>query len=145
MMTDIVTFPCEYLVICSGYEYRLLNKTDDLFEFCADQDVVPLFVTNEQNKVYPFLITDGRINPSGITSEELNNLCVSIHTRLLKNDFAGSYIVFRVSNFSNAISTASSIKELNYCAMYDIFNIVFLCKENKITDIAFFNIDAESG
>lgn len=45
-MTDVLTFPCEYLVISSGYTDRLVDgeKHEELSKFCAVNGVIPLYV-----------------------------------------------------------------------------------------------------
>ena len=142
-MADIVTFPCEYLSISSGYEDRLLNKLDEVGGFCSEHGVIPLFISDYIN-MNPVVIVNGTIDPNGTPDQSQLDICETINKKLTDNQLNGPQIVFRVGNFSNAISVFTDIKSLNYCAMYELQNIIFVRNGDTI-NIAVVSIDAESG
>lgn len=157
-MADKVTFPCEYLVVESGYTSRLLtpNHLEEAADeanfdtFCANHGVIPLYVRDsiwgDTPEIVPIVIENGHINRNATPSEALRTLCESIDARLRDNGLSNDgVVVFRVGDFANASKVFLNMKSLEYCGMYDITNIEVLRNPQGAIDLVYVDIDAESG
>ncbi len=149
-MADIVTFPCEYLVVHTGYTGRLLDeeKLEALQSFCKDQNVVPLFI-------YDTVWGSGQIEGLTIGDDTIINefatevdraLCQELYQRLERNNlYVSGIIVFKVETFENATKVFSNIGGLDYCYMGGLIDMKFLRGPQGNIDMAFVSFDCESG
>ena len=148
-MTDIVTFPCNYLVLQTGYTHRLLDMIPALTEFCAKFGVVPLCIQDSIDNdpdIIPFVINDGKIILDTEPPEELIATCNDIITRLQSNNCRkNGIVIFRVGNFANAADVFTHIQDLNYCVLFGVASMKFLQNNEGAIDIAYVQIHAESG
>ena len=146
-MADIVTFPCEYLVVESGYTARLLERTKELEEFCSKNGVIPLFIKDpawENGRTTPFVINDGIIHPQAEPTSDAVATCDAIVEKLTANGLrTGDIIVFRVGNFSNATNVLITIQGLNYCSMYNIDDVKFLRNDEGAINITYVSVDSD--
>ena len=155
-MADKVTFPCEYLIFRSGYDERLIEPEyiQSLNEFCTKHGVIPIGVVNPyygrdpsvQTPLQIIPVRDGMIDLNAPITDEEQMLLTSLFERFRQIDvFRRNCIIFRVGNFQNATKVFLSMKDLDYCAMYDIVSIEFLANDRGTIDTVFVSVDAESG
>ncbi|CAH6419104.1 Hypothetical protein HVR_LOCUS298 [uncultured virus] len=149
-MAQVTTFPCEYLVVNSGYTSRLLEdeRRRNLSDFCARRGVIPLYIYDNiwgNGQINPITVRDGAIVRGVPTPPDVYTQYEAIQNRLLTNNLEVSgIIVFRVGNFQNATKVFTGIDGLDYCNMYGINDIKFLQNDGRI-DLAYVSIEAESG
>lgn len=151
-MTNIVTFPCEYLAFSSGYDYRLLEPHNiKAFEdFCAEKGVIPTGIFQANYGTDPYIssipVRDGRIVLDTIPTQEEQTKASELTRQLIQSKLANrGCIIFRVGSFDNATKVFLSMKELEYCGMYDLMDIKFSSNEQGMIDVVFVSVDAESG
>jgi hypothetical protein len=149
-MTDIVTFPCEYLVIDTGYTGRLLSpdKIIDFNTFCSEKGVIPLFVydtVHGTGELQIITVRNGTINENAVPTDQERQLCQDLLNRLNRNNLGDGIIVFRVGSFSNATETFLNIGDLDYCYMGSMDGMKFLRNQQGIIDMAYVSFDCESG
>ena len=152
-MAGIVTFPCEYLVVSSGYTGRLTgdDKIRELDAFCKRKSVTPLFVFDRVHgtgSIQAFYTDedDEFLEEAVSPSAEEHELYTSICTRLTDSGIHYyGIIVFRVETFDKAKQTFLSMLDLDYCEMRGVDDIEFLANQQGQIDLVYVSIDAESG
>lgn len=151
-MADIVTFPCNYLVINSGYTGRLFTeeKIDALEDFSAEYGVIPLYAKDSNwgtGEIQPFIVHRGVIVQNHPAAPEALLLFENLQRRLENNGLSSNgVIVFRVGNFDNATKVFTNFTKLEFCALFNVDNIKLLKNEttNDI-EIIYVSFDSESG
>ena len=141
-MSNFVTFPCEYLVIHSGYEYNLTTKEhiENFKALCNNLNVIPLYYyeIKYDNPLHPTQGIILRINNS-LTADD-----VSVADRLLANQISDC-IVIKTDTFDKASKVFLEMESLDYYAMGNIKEIKFLTNKQGIIDIVYVTVDAEAG
>jgi hypothetical protein len=146
-MADVITFPCEYLVIDSGYTDSLAedDKADDLSNFCSKHGVIPLFV-KDGGVNFTFVYQNDRIDYTAQATKESTDLTSSIIERLQRNKtIQRGMIVFRVGTFENASKVFTTISDLDYCNFGSMTEISFLKNNQDKIDLDYVAFDCESG
>ena len=147
-MADIVTFPCEYMVLSSGYEDRLIDQDHigALEQITIPREMTPLgIISTEVGNFRPLLIRNGAIDLyARATTEEAVTVYVLLQ-RLGRNKLLRTGIILRIGTFKNVMDIIPKFKDINYCTMYGTPDIKFLKNEKNIIDLAFVTMDAELG
>lgn len=151
-MANIVTFPCEYLVFSSGYDERLIEPEHipAFQQFCSSIGVIPVGVYQDHYNGHPNIniipVRNGQIALNEIPTEEEQRIATNLNQIITQSNLARrGCIIFRVGSFENATKVFLSMKNLDYCGMYDLMDIKFLSNDKGMIDIVFVSVDAESG
>ena len=147
-MTDIVTFPCEYLMFSTGYEHRLMMPiiTSRFEALCAEIEVIPLAIYQPTiDNPIPTVITvrNGHIVIDEEPTEEETTIASNISGRLWDNNLHHIGVILRVANFENATKIVTRMHTLKYCRIEDLRDIKFLRNEYGVIDIAYFDYNAD--
>ncbi|CAH6419103.1 Hypothetical protein HVR_LOCUS297 [uncultured virus] len=150
-MTDVVTFPCEYLVVNSGYTARLLQNEmlQEFSNFCARYGVIPLYIRDSiwgGGRVHPFAVQNGIIVP-GVRAAlpelvETEIMQLRLANNRLNDD---GIIVFRVRNFQNATNVFTNIQRLEYCHWDRLMDMKFIRNRKDQIDIVYVEFENEFG
>jgi len=149
-MSNITTFPCEYLVADTGYTGRLIeNEMIEGFDsFCVKHKVTPLFIydSHRMDNVGHLGFRNGKTYPHEATHEQmaLNNQLlerISHEPQFKKRGL----IVFQTGTFFRAGKVITHLRELEYCNLSDIEDIDFLSNDKGVIDMAYVSWDSESG
>lgn len=143
---SVANIPLKYFVACTGYTDRLLEDKylDTLEELCDDLNIDKFFIRHTYGCGTVIMNNnDDDWSQDDTVSEEYNELI-----ERLKNNGLGSdgLIVFEVDTFNTASKLlCGKLKELDYCAMYDIDDIKLLQNSDGVIDTLYASFDTESG
>lgn len=153
-MADIVTFPCEYLAYSTGYEDRLLDGryVEEFSSFCIEHGVTLITIydpwrlrryqTNDTTAVFTKVIATTLIEEFVTHLDRTANELIA---RLERNQLQRPCVILRVGTFDKATEIFLKIRSIDYCTTYGIDSIKLLKNEQNIIDLAYVEINAESG
>lgn len=166
-MANVATFMCKYLVVNTGYTERLLNRIDDLNQFCTKHGIECLGIYDHTygKGITCFPYVNGQIDLSeSVTSDEMCSCIYVVNTLAVNNLQVNGSVIFRVDTFDKATDVFLNISELGYCSMGNIMQVKLICTGISESDqigtlntdpkimtsfetvrIAYVEIDAESG
>lgn len=143
-MTEVVTFPCEYLTFSTGYENELLKEEfmTRFSNFCAQRAVIPIAIydivyTLPERPVITILpIRNGRITITADITEYEDQLANELGERLFRNNLArAGGVILRVGNFENASKVFLDMDVLEYCVIDSLGAIKFLHNAQGAIDL----------
>ena len=146
-MTDIVTVPCKYLVVSTGFTRRLLTPELGklLVQFSRNRGVIPIMIYDSEyaSNFVSLCIENDTIDLS--TDSTQNGICYLIVDKLGRNELNyDGIIVFKLDNFDQATRVFLELGQLQYCHVDCITGITFLKNYAGSIDFCYISIDATS-